>query len=63
MTEERQDDMEGVPTIDAKVFEARWRRAGYKEWPPQWRDIIPKLTDEQVVDLLDKMPKMGKTWK
>lgn len=44
-------------------FEARWRAAGYTEWPPAWRDIIPKLTDSQITDLLDKMPKMGKTFK
>ena len=45
------------------TISAAAKKAGYTEWPPQWRDIIPKLTDSQITDLLDKMPKMGKTWK
>lgn len=40
-----------------KAFEKRWRKAGYTSWPPPWSEIIPKMTDEQIVDILEKIPK------
>lgn len=57
---EEPNDLSDVPTINAKQFEERWRRAGYAKWPPEWRDIIPKLTDQQITELLEKMPKGSK---
>ena len=36
------------------------RKAGYSSWPPSWEEIIPKLSQHQIDDILRRVNTTGR---